>query len=132
MLKLDQHRNGRSSNYPLQEIKNNLVLTNLSNYCSSRFDCSGVFYYTYNITENKKENLKFLSPDFTFIQNVNWTDDRGNCNYLCFLCSDNAFGQIQKNAASIKFEITGTIQNNRYLYSLDEAESICFTIREDL
>lgn len=121
-----------TSNYPLQEIKNNLVLTNLSNYCSSRFDCSGVFYYTYNITENKKENLKFLSPDFTFIQNVNWTDDRGNCNYLCFLCSDNAFGQIQKNAASIKFEITGIIQNNRYIYSLDEAESICFIIRQDL
>jgi hypothetical protein len=121
-----------TSNYPLQEIKNNLVLSNLSNYCSSRFDCSGVFYYTYDITKNKKENLKFLSPDFTFIQYINWTDDRGNCNYLCFLCSDNAFGQIQKNAASIKFEVTGIVQNNRYLYSLEEAESICFIIREDL
>lgn len=120
------------SNYPLQEVRNNLVLTDLSNYCSSKFNCSGVFYYTYDITQNKKENLKFLSPDLTYIQNVNWTDDRGNCNYLCFLCSDNSFGQLQKNAASIKFESTGLVQNNRYFYSIDEAESICFIIREDL
>jgi hypothetical protein len=120
------------SNYPLQEVRNNLVLTDLSNYCSSKFSCSGVFYYTYDITQNKKENLKFLSPDLTYIQNVNWTDDRGDCNYLCFLCSDNSFGQIQKNAASIKFDVTGLVQNNRYFYSLDEAETICFIIREDL
>ena len=120
------------SNYPLQEVRNNLVLTDLSNYCSSKFNCSGVFYYTYDITQNKKENLKFLSPDLTYIQNVNWTDDRGDCNYLCFLCSDNSFGQIQKNAASIKFDVTGLVQNNRYFYSMDEAESICFIIREDL
>jgi hypothetical protein len=120
------------SNYPLQEIKNNLVLTNLTEYCSSAFESSGVFYYTYDITKSKRENIKFLSPDFTYIQYVNWTDDRGDCNYLCFLYSDNNFGQIQKNAASIRYEVTGLVQNNRYFYSLDEAETICFIIREDL
>jgi hypothetical protein len=121
-----------TSNYPLQQIKNNLICRNLSEYSSSNFDCSGLFYYVYDIVNNKVTNLKLISPDLTYFNTVCWSDDRGSSNYLCFLCSDNQYGQLQKNVASIKYIATDLTQNNIFCFSNDSSQIINLNIREDL
>ena len=121
-----------TSNYPLQQIKNNLICRNLGEYLSSNFNCSGLFYYVYDILNNKTINLKLVSPDLTYFNNVCWSDDRGSSNCLCFLCSDNQYGQLQKNVASIKYIVSGLTENNIFCFSNDSSQIINLSIREDL
>lgn len=121
-----------TSNYPLQQIKNNLICRNLSEYLSSDFNCSGLFYYVYNIANHKNTNLKLIAPDLTYFNAVCWSDDRGSCNNLCFLCSNSEQGQIQGNVASLKYISTKLVESNVYCFSSDSSQIIDLNIREDL
>ena len=121
-----------NSNYPPQDIKGNLVHVNLKNYCSQDFSCSGLFYYAYDIANIKNTSFKIIAPDLTFFTNINWVDDRPGENNICFLCSASEYGQIQKNIASIKYNVSGLVQNNNYLFSYDCSQKINLQIREDL
>jgi hypothetical protein len=121
-----------TSNYPLQQIKNSLICRDLKDYSSLDFNCSGSFYYVYNITDHKVANLKLISPDLTYFNTAFWSDDRGCSNYLCFLCSDNQYGQLQKNVASLKYIAIQLTQSNIFCFSNDSSQTIDLNIREDL
>jgi hypothetical protein len=105
------------SNYNLLDIKYPIVSNTFKLYCDSCNTTGDIYYYyMYNITGFKKDQIKIISPEFTDINYICWTDQdliNKNITYL----SANEYGIILKNSSKINFNISDLIYNNNYFYN---------------
>lgn len=121
------------SNYMIACMKYPISCNDLEEYypSTSQSGISGVYYYQYNLNNFSSYNLKFLSPDFTYICKINWNigeqDYALNCNLDCL-----NLGIIKNNVSQVNFNPTSIISNNNFNYQNNNLNSICFDIRSSL
>jgi hypothetical protein len=84
------------TNHPMLDIKKPMLCSNLKEYSSNinEEELSGLYYYTYDISNPKNVDLKLISPDFTFITNVSWAE-----NNIDQFSTNSRVGLIQNNSA---------------------------------
>lgn len=101
-----------NSNYAMLDIKSPMLCTNLQPYsnCINEDSLSGLYYYTYSINNPKNIPLKLVSPEFTYITNINW-----GYNNIDPFSNVPATGLIQNNSARINLDIEKLIYENPYI-----------------
>jgi hypothetical protein len=116
------------SNYPFLDIKYPLLTKELTQYDAQNELYSGIFYYVYDINNFCQYSLKVLSPEFTQIESIVWSDSENLENNLNYLENQPKEGQIIGNASLLKFKSTGLFNNNKYYYNFDDIKFICFNV----
>ena len=104
-----------STNYPLYCIKADLICSNLSCYVENGNPISGYFYYVYDVGNICKKQFKFIAPEGTVINGVNWID-QDDCKFISY-GQNSTDGILHENIASINFNLTGIISCNNYYYN---------------
>lgn len=117
------------SNYPLSCIRHPIVRPNLDAYVPdpAATGLSGTFFYEYDINNYSSSSLRFISPDFTLICEINWNI---NCELYQINSKENLsnLGFIKGNASQINFDANSIIANNNYNYGSNTLSEICFKI----
>jgi hypothetical protein len=103
------------SNYPLLDLKSPIKNIYLNEYEYSDLAPSGIYYYTYNLANITKHNIRFSSPEMTKINTISWKDASQEARGVSIL-NKNLSGKIQDNVAIINFDITGALSCNSYYY----------------
>ena len=105
-----------ASNYALLDINNSILNCNLIPYCCSPKECCfcEIFYYSYNFQNPKQNAFRFISPESTIINYIEWTDFDFNKS-ICYIEQNKTYGFLQKNVGQINFSITGLLSNNEYV-----------------
>jgi hypothetical protein len=118
------------TNYPLLDIKDPIYSTNLMKYCEevNETGLNKFYYFVYDLANFQEKSIKFLSPDFTFISSICWSDASGSRSVLN---SDNfnADAKIQNNAGYVKYYAKNLINSNPYYLCFSDQNNICIDIR---
>ena len=122
-----------STNYPLLDIKEPIYSTDLKKY-SEEINDSGLnkfYYFVYDLANFQEKSIKFLSPDFTFISSMSWSDGSGEKS-VCNSDNFNSDAKIQSNAGYIKYTTKNLINSNPYYICFSDENNICIDIRGGL
>jgi hypothetical protein len=113
------------ANYPMLDIKKPMLCSNLKEYILNTNDqeTSGLYYYTYDISNPKNIDLKLISPDFTYITNISWADKS-----IDPFSVDSKIGLIQNNSAKINLDISNLIYENPYFLNCEFIQTICINM----
>jgi hypothetical protein len=118
------------TNYPLLDIKDPIYSTNLMKYCEevNETGLNKFYYFVYDLANFQEKSIKFLSPDFTSISSICWSDASGSRSVLN---SDNfnADAKIQNNAGYVKYYAKNLINSNPYYLCFSDQNNICIDIR---
>jgi hypothetical protein len=117
------------TNYPLLDIREPILYKNLSHYSELNQECciDDCFYITYDFSKKKNTNLKFISPYFTQIEYICWSDSEVDRN-INYLTSSTNLGKIQSNAASIKYCSENLFHENGINLNYENLNTICINI----